>query len=423
MEVQNIDLSAVLGLLSNTVELLLFFGGLEATVTELGGSIDELEGDLFQSRALGVGEEGLAQGDDTLLGTSDSTLDDKEVFQNLTVVGETTHGSDALLGKITFSGGVVVDYLVSLTGSLANTVNFLVDFGTVEETLLTGTSDGKRDTGRMPSSNTSDFAQTLVGLAGKLGDTPTGDDTLVTMTTGNSDGIDHFVIAEQSVDSDGLFEKAESEVNLLSDGTTIDLDFGDVSLLLTKGDLGDLRVSQNTDNLALVLDALELFKDGLLVISVLLDVLGEGFLLAMVPVLVETALALITEMLSPDGGQGAETTRSFNVTNNTDNNNWGSFNDGDSFNNFLLVELGTSTIDFTDDVGHTSLVTNEGSKVRGELSVILGETSDFSSNARAALAGQETQRTVAGSFELTVRHSDRKVLIRITIYIPKIEVL
>ena len=42
---------------------LLLLGGLEATVAELGGSVDELELDLLQGLAAGVLQEGLAQGD------------------------------------------------------------------------------------------------------------------------------------------------------------------------------------------------------------------------------------------------------------------------------------------------------------------------------------------------------------------------
>ena len=47
----------------------------------------------------------------------------------------------------------------------------------------------------------------------------------------------------------------------------------------------------------------------------LLGVLGEGLLLALVPVLVESALDLIAQMLSPDGGKGSETSGSFDITN------------------------------------------------------------------------------------------------------------
>lgn len=77
-------------LLEGTLELLLLRRGLESTVTELGRGIDPLEVDLLGSSAGGVGEHGLAQGHDTLLGTRDRALDHDEVVVDLTVADETT---------------------------------------------------------------------------------------------------------------------------------------------------------------------------------------------------------------------------------------------------------------------------------------------------------------------------------------------
>jgi hypothetical protein len=87
-----------------------------------------------------------------------------------------------------------------------------------------------------------------------------------------------------------------------------------VRLLLLEGRLADLGVSQDADDGAVLLDALELAGDGRAVIlRVLLGVLGEGLLLALVPVLVEAALNLVAQVLSPDSGQGAQATRGLNV--------------------------------------------------------------------------------------------------------------
>jgi hypothetical protein len=77
-------------------------------------------------------------------------------------------------------------------------------------------------------------------------------------------------------------------------------------------------VGEHTDDGAVLLDALEVAGDtGAALLGVLLGVLGESLLLALVPVLVEATLDLVAQVLSPDGGERAETTGSLNVSDNT----------------------------------------------------------------------------------------------------------
>ena len=66
--------------LAATEEALLLLGGLEATVTELGGGIDELEFDLLESGTGLLGEEGLTEGKDATLGADDATLEHEELL-------------------------------------------------------------------------------------------------------------------------------------------------------------------------------------------------------------------------------------------------------------------------------------------------------------------------------------------------------
>jgi len=71
----------------------------------------------------------------------------------------------------------------------------------------------------------------------------------------------------------------------------------------------------------------------------LLGVVSKCLLLAAVPVLIEPALDLIGEVRSPDSGEGAETARGLDVTDETDDNERGSLDDSDRLDNLTLVHL------------------------------------------------------------------------------------
>jgi hypothetical protein len=261
-----------------------------------------------------------------------------------------------------------------------------------------------------------------MGLARKLLGTPTSGDTLETVTLGGGNDVNVFVLFKDGTNSDLLLKVFTSKVDLLFDGTTVQLDLHKVSLALVDLGLGDLGVSNDTDNGTVLLDTLEFTSDILGTISILGSILSEGLLLGTVPVLVESALGFLGEVLGPDGGQGTETTRSLDVTDNTDNNHSGSFDDSDGFDDFLLVHLcnknwisleftraqnflllltGTRTFKITDNVGHTSLITHEGSQVDGLLGVILRISLNATAVRSSSLTGAETQVTVTGSLVLS----------------------
>ena len=156
----------------------------------------------------------------------------------------------------------------------------------------------------MPCTDTSDLAETLVSFARKLLGAPSGGDTLETVTLGDGNAVDHLVLLEDGVDLDRLLEEAVAELDLVCDGATVDLDLHKVGLLLLERGLGDLGVGEHTDDGAVLLDALEVAGDVLAaLLCVLLGVLGESLLLALVPVLVKSALELVRKVLSPDSGQ------------------------------------------------------------------------------------------------------------------------
>lgn len=107
-------------------------------------------------------------------------------------------------------------------------------------TLLTGTSDGEGDTGRMPSSDTGNLSQTLVRLARQLLGVPTAGHSLETLSLRHSNDVDHLVLAEHLANRDGLLEMLLHPVDLVFDGATVQLDLHDVRLLLALLDQTDL---------------------------------------------------------------------------------------------------------------------------------------------------------------------------------------
>jgi len=374
-------------------------------VAHLGGSVDELEADLLGELAGLLRSHGAAECHNTAARTADRTLEHDVVITDDTITDETTHGGDDLLGEVVFGGGV----LGINDGGAAEAVDLLVEVGTVVETVLTGTSDGEGDTFRMPRADAGNLAETTMGLAGKRGDTPTVNDTFETVTAGDRADVAGFGLLEDGVDADLLFEERFSEAELSLDVTTVDLDFLDESLLgadALVAELTVLGVSDDTDDGGVLLEAAEsdgASSDTSLGLLVLSEA-SEGLLLALLPVLVEAALELGGDVVSPDGTEGAETAGSLTVTGDTDDGNGRSFEDGDGFDDFLLVGAGTGAVNITDDVGHASLEDGESGEVRLDGLVILGVGTAATTDLLGALSGEETKMAVTGMFELRVRH-------------------
>jgi len=160
----------------------------------LGSGINPLQADVLVLPAFSWRNQRFAEGDSALANANDAALKHEEVVLDFSVPWEATHRSNALLGLVVFGRSIVLDLLVTvLVVTLADAVDLLVHFGTVEVTLLTDASNGPGNTSRMPSSNTSDLAKTLVSLARQLASAPTGSDTLNTVALGHANGIKTLV--------------------------------------------------------------------------------------------------------------------------------------------------------------------------------------------------------------------------------------
>ena len=78
---------------------------------------------------------------------------------------------------------------------------------------------------------------------------PTGGHTLESFSLGDTNDVNHLVFGKDLLDGDLLFEVLTGKVDLIGDGSTVQLDFHDVGLLLTAFQKSLLGVTDHTDNL------------------------------------------------------------------------------------------------------------------------------------------------------------------------------
>jgi hypothetical protein len=121
---------------------------------------------------------------------------------------------------------------------------------------LASTSHAKHDLAGMPSTDTSDLAETLVCLSRQLLRSPSSSDTLESMTLGDANDINDLILFKYGCHRDLLLEQAVRERNLVRNATTVYLNFHQVGLLLLQTGLACLSVGQYAHDGAVFADTL-----------------------------------------------------------------------------------------------------------------------------------------------------------------------
>lgn len=186
------------------------------------------------------------------------------------------------------------------------------------------------------------------------------DDALGSLTTSDTNDIDVFVLCEYLIDGDLLLEQVPCELHLLFGSASVHLDLEDVVLLLSEVQSIHISVNDGSNDRAVFDNSLELKVLVLCALGQLGVVLGEGLLLGIHPVLVESPEGVLGELGGPNGGQGSEASGSLDVADKTDDSDGRSLNDGNWLDGLLLVELCARSIDLSENVGHTCLKSSEG---------------------------------------------------------------
>lgn len=142
---------------------------------------------------------------------------------------ESSHRCNVLLSKVVLSRCVV---LSSVTFGLSDSIDSLVGFSPVMVTHLSCSGDSPLDIGWMPRSDAPNFSKSTMGLSGKSLHTETSDDSVESFTLSSTHNVEAFSFFEDLINLDVLFEQRKPEVDFFFNGSSVDLDLEDVSLLL-----------------------------------------------------------------------------------------------------------------------------------------------------------------------------------------------
>jgi len=133
---------------------------LEPTMTKLTRRINPLEIHCLGRPSRSLLDQCFSQSHDAFLDTRTTSLDHNEIIVDRTITNEAAKRSDALLCSIEFGHAVRV-----LLFPETNAVDFVVDGSSVHVAVVASARDSPHDVGRMPGTDTSNLAKTLVRLA------------------------------------------------------------------------------------------------------------------------------------------------------------------------------------------------------------------------------------------------------------------
>jgi len=251
-------------------------------MSKLGISIDKLELNLFEGDSGSLRDNALSKGDNSSLNSGASSLDHDKVLRDNSKSWKSSHRGNWLGRKIELGGSAV-------SSGLSNSHNLVVDLRSVVISVLSSSSNSEGNSRWMPCSDACNLSKSLVSLSWKSSCSPSRRNSFESVSLGNSDRVDNFGIFENSVYGNEFLEKSNSEVNLLFDGSSVNLDFHDVSLLVDDSDLLDLSVGDNSNNGGVLLELSDFGLEERLVFQMSLRVLGEGLLLRLIPVLIKSS--------------------------------------------------------------------------------------------------------------------------------------
>lgn len=245
-------------------------------------------------------------------------------------------------------------------------------------------------------------------LAVQAGHAESLNHTRHSLSASHTDHINALRVLKDLGNLDLLLELGLSERNLVSNGSTVKLDFHNVSLVLSEAELADLGGTNDTHNRSVLLNASDVSLDGslgLVVFLIAVGILGEGLLLGVHPVLVETSLHVLVQLLGPDGGESSHAAGGLNVTNHADHFHGRALNHRASVDNVLLDDLlAFTTFLVLDNVRHASLVAHKGSEVNLLGGVVTREGSNSTAMVSSSALGQESEGAAPGVLKLSVRH-------------------